>query len=116
MDPHFKIRTVDYTADKQGFHPILNTPTRPLPVDTPIVAAAKNKHLHLYAKIANAHHAGVANAPLPRDSTSVAYAKAKHYDLYQKIAEEHARIAHERALIAATAEPNILEEEYKEHY
>lgn len=46
----------------------------------------------------------------------MAHAKAKHFDLYQKIAEQHARIAAERAAIAATAEPNIVDEQYQEHY
>lgn len=95
----------------------MNTPQRPLPVDSPVVAAAKNKHLNLYASIANAHHAGVINAPLPSDSASVAHAKAKHYDLYQKIAEQHAQIAAERAAEAATAEPNYVDAELQApHY
>ncbi|GLV38471.1 Cuticular protein 57A [Carabus blaptoides fortunei] len=117
VDPHFKIRTVDYVADKQGFHPVLNTPQRALPVDSPVVAAAKNKHLNLYASIANAHHAGVINAPVPSDSASVAHAKAKHYDLYHQIAEQHARIGAERAAEAATAEPNYVDAELQApHY
>lgn len=109
MDPRFRVRTVDYVADEHGFHPILNTPQRPLPLDSPVVAAAKDHHLNLYARIANDHHSAVhPDVALPLKTASVAYAEAKHHDLYQKIAAEHARIAAERELQKAT-DPNLVE-------
>lgn len=117
MDPRQRIRTVDYIADKNGFHPILNTPQRPLPVDSPIVAAAKDKHYQLYAAIAESHqHAPVAPlGVLPRKTVAVAHAEAKHHDLFHQIASEHARIGAEReALKALNGEPNYIENE--EHY
>lgn len=111
MDPRFRLRTVEYVADKNGFYPILNYTPKPLPDDSPVVEAAKQKHYALYAKIANAHAQGIESLPsAPRQSESVIRATNKHYDLFNKIAAEHARIAEERAAILATAEPNTLEQ------
>ncbi|XP_049839926.1 uncharacterized protein LOC126284805 [Schistocerca gregaria] len=51
IDPRYQVRTVEYTADKQGFHPIVSLPV----ADTPTVAAAKQKHAEQYARIAAEH-------------------------------------------------------------
>lgn len=93
VDPRFQIRTVEYTADKNGFHPILNHVPEPLPIDTPVVAAAKHRHLVQFANIANARQAAPNTVVVPVDSVAVSRAKDKHFRLYQKIAEEHARLA-----------------------
>lgn len=55
VDPRSKVRTVDYVADAHGFHPQLSHPVE----DTPTVAAAKQRHQHLFARIA-AEHARIA--------------------------------------------------------
>ncbi|XP_052122471.1 cuticle protein 10.9-like [Frankliniella occidentalis] len=55
VDPRFKVRTVDYVADAHGFHAQLSDPVR----DTPTVAAAKQRHHDLFARIA-ADHARIA--------------------------------------------------------
>lgn len=55
VDPRYQVRTVEYVADAQGFHPVLSNPV----ADTPTVAAAKAKHADLYARIA-AEHARIA--------------------------------------------------------
>lgn len=48
VDPKQEIRAVEYLADKDGFHPKLNIPGS---VDTPVVAAAKARHLKLFDKV-----------------------------------------------------------------
>ncbi|CAB3365407.1 cuticle protein 7-like [Cloeon dipterum] len=58
VDPRNRIRTVNYVADAAGFHPVLNTGAAPV-TDTPVVAAAKLRHLALAEKIA-ADHARIA--------------------------------------------------------
>lgn len=55
MDPSYKIRKVDYVADQHGFHPVLNHEAPAIPQDTAVVAAAKEKHLAQYSRIADAH-------------------------------------------------------------
>lgn len=55
MDPNNKLRTVDYIADKQGFHPFLNEEPPAHPSDSEAVARAKDRHYHLYNKIAEEH-------------------------------------------------------------
>lgn len=95
IDPKYQIRTVEYTADKNGFHPILSHSPAPLPLDTPVVAAAKHRHLAQFARIANVRNPGNVVA-VPRDSVAVSRAKDKHFSLYEKIAKEHARIAAEQ--------------------
>lgn len=55
VDPRYQVRTVEYVADAQGFHPVLSNPV----ADTPTVAAAKAQHADLYARIA-AEHARIA--------------------------------------------------------
>ncbi|XP_068087099.1 cuticle protein 10.9 [Anabrus simplex] len=51
VDPRFQVRTVEYVADQQGFHPVLSNPV----ADTPTVAAAKQKHAELFDRIAQDH-------------------------------------------------------------
>jgi hypothetical protein len=55
VDPRYQVRTVEYVADANGFHPVLSNPV----ADTPTVAAAKAQHADLYARIA-AEHARIA--------------------------------------------------------
>ncbi|XP_012539787.1 uncharacterized protein LOC105838634 [Monomorium pharaonis] len=97
IDPKHKMRTVEYTADKNGFHPALINfeDVFVQPADSEPVRLAKEKHFRLYHKIAeaNAHNVPV---NLPRDSTSVAKAKDRHNELYHRIAEQHAAIAAQR--------------------
>lgn len=66
VDPKQKVRTVEYTADANGFHPLLTNfeDTQAVPVDSEAVSLAKQKHYALYERIANSHAQGVpANAP-----------------------------------------------------
>ncbi|EZA49209.1 hypothetical protein X777_12618 [Ooceraea biroi] len=97
IDPKYKVRTVNYTADKDGFHPVLINfeDSFVQPADSEAVRLAKEKHLQLYQRIAEAN---ARNIPvnLPRDSVSVARAKDKHNELYHKIAEQHMAIAAQR--------------------
>ncbi|XP_025262299.1 uncharacterized protein LOC112637251 isoform X2 [Camponotus floridanus] len=97
VDPKHKVRTVEYKADKNGFHPALINfdDNFAQPADSEAVRLAKEKHMHLYQKIAEANAHNVP-ANLPRDSASVARAKDKHNELYHKIAEQHAAIAVQR--------------------
>ena len=48
MDPRQEIRAVEYTADKEGFHPVLNIPAA---IDTPAVMAARSRHLKLFNEV-----------------------------------------------------------------
>ena len=48
VDPRQEIRAVEYTADKNGFHPILNIPAAR---DTPAVIAARSRHLKLFNEV-----------------------------------------------------------------
>ncbi|XP_072382359.1 uncharacterized protein [Diabrotica undecimpunctata] len=95
VDPKFRIRKVDYVADKDGFHVTSNDDVPALPSDTPVVAAAKINHLRKYAAIADAQQASPVQVFVPADTVAVQYAKNKHLSLYEKIAADHARIAAE---------------------
>ncbi|XP_034945204.1 uncharacterized protein [Chelonus insularis] len=117
IDPKFKIRTVDYTADKNGFHPILKNfeDVQKLPEDSEAVKLEREKHFRLYNKIASAQaNPGNADQVLPRETYSVAKARNHHMELFRKIAAEHEAIAAQReaARLAyeATSVPNIVEE------
>lgn len=112
MDPTFHIRKVDYIADHNGFHPIINGGSSSHPDDTPVVAAAKEKHLAQYTRIAEQHQFAPQAVVVPKDSRAVQNAKNRHLSLYQKIAEEHARIAAEREaqkLAEENEHPNFLD-------
>ncbi|KAJ8711522.1 hypothetical protein PYW07_008764 [Mythimna separata] len=112
VDPNQKVRTVDYVADKQGFHPVLSDVPPEHPTDSESVAQAKNRHYQLYAKIAEEHathpHPELSVINAPHETVAVAQARAKHAELFRVIAEQHARIAAERELL-------LQEEEEKQH-
>ena len=66
MDPKFKVRTVEYKADKNGFQPSLINYDDVLtpPKDSEAVRLAKERHYALYERIANNNARGViANPP-----------------------------------------------------
>lgn len=94
VDPKYQIRTVEYVADKDGFHPTLNFSPPPLPQDSAAVAAAKERHLIQYNAIASSHQIG--QPIIPVQTAAVQNAAERHYDLYQKIAAEHEKLAAER--------------------
>ncbi|CAF4886701.1 cuticle protein 16.8-like [Pieris napi] len=98
VDPAQRVRTVDYVADREGFHPVLSDPLPALPQDSEAVAAAKDRHLSLYARIAEDHatHPHPDESYVPRQSAAVVAAAARHASLFRVIAEQHARIAAER--------------------
>src|SRR5437868_3603387 len=54
LDPKHKWQTVKYAADKNGFRVSASNLPKPRG-DTPVVAAAKQKHHELYQKIAADH-------------------------------------------------------------
>ena len=68
VDPRHQVRTVEYVADSQGFHPVLSNPV----ADTPTVAAAKANHHELFAKIA-AEHARIAAERGPEPDEQLNY-------------------------------------------
>lgn len=111
VDPRQKVRTVEYVADKEGFHPLLNEVPPEHPRDSESVALARDRHFQLYSKIAE-EHAHPENIPsVPRQSEAVAAAALKHLNLFRVIAEQHARIAAEReALQREEEEQQHLEE------
>ncbi|CAH2003291.1 unnamed protein product [Acanthoscelides obtectus] len=111
VDPKHKIRTVEYIADREGFHPVLNEHVPDLPSDTPAVAAAKQKHLQRYAAIAQSHKASQGRVIVPLDTRTVEYAKQKHLALYQQIAAEHAQQAAELEQLKR-AQGNDVDEQY----
>ncbi|XP_036334112.1 uncharacterized protein LOC118744846 [Rhagoletis pomonella] len=94
VDPKNQLRTVQYVADKHGFHPQLSHEQE----DTEAVKQAKRKHFALYNRIAQEHaadggHGGhEAYAAGPRNTEAVAYATHKHLSEYERIAAEHARM------------------------
>ncbi|XP_055544440.1 uncharacterized protein LOC129729701 [Wyeomyia smithii] len=113
VDPRNQVRTVEYVADAHGFYPRLSHPPK-YPKQTAAVEKAAQKHLALYAKIAeeraNPHYHQ--EPTLPQDTVAVSKAKDRHFSLYEKIAQEHARIAAEREAerlaFEATSEINEL--------
>lgn len=96
IDPRYQIRTVEYTADKTGFHPVLNRQPAPLPRDSPAVAEAKRKHLEQFAAIAEANAVLPGHVVVPQDTAAVQRARNRHFSLFERIAQEHARIAAQR--------------------
>lgn len=54
VDPLQQIRTVDYTADKNGFHPVLSHEQKPQEQSLAVQLATR-KHIALYNKIAQSH-------------------------------------------------------------
>ncbi|XP_012253668.2 cuticle protein 16.8 [Athalia rosae] len=116
IDPKYKVRTVEYTADSNGFHPLLTNfeDTQAVPVDSEAVALAKKRHYALYERIATEHARGV-QVNSPAETVSVQRAKDRHLNLFAKIAQEHAAIAAEREAekraFEATSIPNDVHEE-----
>ncbi|XP_055377798.1 uncharacterized protein LOC129609713 [Condylostylus longicornis] len=122
VDPKNQVRTVQYIADENGFHPKLSHALE----DTEANRRAAANHLKLYNEIAQAHansgntlqdHArAVANAPHPYNSQAVISATNKHLNLYDKIVQEHAHIAAEREAeriaFEATSEANHVDQHY----
>ncbi|CAH0595554.1 unnamed protein product [Chrysodeixis includens] len=108
VDPSHKVRTVDYVADQQGFHPVLSDAPPEHPSDSESVARAKNRHYQLYAKIAEEHANPHPELISPPETQAVAAARVKHAELFRVIAEQHARIAAEREAL-------LREEEEKQH-
>lgn len=115
VDPKQEVRTVEYVADKDGFHPTLNFE----PEDTEANKLAKERHFALYNAIAeqNANPALVQElsiADAPNQSEAVIRATQKHLTLFDKIAAEHAAIGAaqlaERLAFEATSEANALDE------
>lgn len=72
VDPRNQVRTVEYTADENGFHPQLSHPSYPNK-NTKAVDLATQRHLELYNKIAerNSDPSYVQNAPVPQDTAAV---------------------------------------------
>ncbi|XP_050459140.1 uncharacterized protein LOC126855492 [Cataglyphis hispanica] len=116
VDPKYKVRTVEYKADENGFHPTLINfdDTFAQPADSEAVKLAKEKHMRLYQKIAeaNAHNVSI---NLPRDSASVARAKDKHNELYHRIAEQHAAIAAQREIERLAYEATSVANDVDDH-
>ncbi|KRT80766.1 Insect cuticle protein, partial [Oryctes borbonicus] len=94
VDPKFQIRTVDYVADKDGFHPVLNFSPPPLPQDSAAVAQAKQRHLADFNAIASSHQSGQVIVPV--QTPAFQRIATKHNALYEQIAAEHARLTAER--------------------
>ncbi|VVD00754.1 cuticle protein 16.8-like [Leptidea sinapis] len=117
VDPRQKVRTVDYVADREGFHPVLSDAPPDHPSDSESVARAKDRHFQLYAKIAEEHaqHPHPDETSVPRQSEAVAAATAKHAQLFRVIAEQHARIAAERDEQERQQELEGLREEERQH-
>ncbi|CAG9800796.1 unnamed protein product [Chironomus riparius] len=94
VDPRQQVRTVEYVADEQGFHPQLSHPVQ----DTKAVQLATQRHFALYNKIAarNSDPNYVEERGQPKETEAVAFAKQKHLDLFEKIAAEHAKIGEEQ--------------------
>ncbi|CRL00159.1 CLUMA_CG013435, isoform A [Clunio marinus] len=116
VDPRNQVRTVEYTADENGFYPQLSHQ----PQNTKAVDLATNRHLELYNKIAerNSDPNYVQGGGVPKDSEAVAYAKQKHLSLFEKIAAEHARLGEEqlaqRLAFEATSIRNDEESNYNQ--
>jgi len=120
IDPKNQVRTVQYVADKNGFHPQLSHPVE----DSESVKLAKQKHMALYNRIAQEHASAHYNNQVqpslsaglsspqqsgsPQQSEAVIRATNKHLSLYEKIAAEHAAIGRaqeqERLAFQATSE------------
>ncbi|XP_020280804.1 uncharacterized protein LOC109853283 [Pseudomyrmex gracilis] len=117
VDPKYKVRTVEYTADKNGFHPALINfeDTFAQPVDSEAVRLAKERHFRLYHRIAEANAHNVP-ANLPRDSASVAQAKDRHNELYHRIAEQHAAIAAQREAERLAYEATSVANDVDDHH
>lgn len=74
IDPLNQVRTVEYVADENGFHPHLSHPVQ----NTKAVDLATQRHLELYNKIAerNSNPNYGQGAPVPQDTAAVGMLKA----------------------------------------
>lgn len=63
VDPKNEVRTVQYVADENGFHPQLSHQLE----DSEAVKAAKQKHFQLYNRIAQEHASGVQHPEVCKD-------------------------------------------------
>lgn len=72
IDPRNQVRTVEYTADENGFHPQLSHENIPVQ-NTKAVDLATQRHLELYNKIAerNTNPNYVQSGAVPKDSAAV---------------------------------------------
>lgn len=87
IDPRNEVRTVEYTADENGFHPQLSHPVQ----NTRAVDLATQRHFELYNKIAlrNSDPNYVQAVPQPKNSAAVNRATQRHLELYDKIASRN---------------------------
>lgn len=60
IDPRQEIRSVEYVADKEGFHPILSHPQASEPQQSQAVKQATLRHFELFNQIAE-RNANVSN-------------------------------------------------------
>ncbi|XP_017868893.1 PREDICTED: cuticle protein 7-like [Drosophila arizonae] len=92
VDPKNQVRTVQYVADENGFHPQLSHQLE----DSAAVKAAKEKHFATYNRIAQEHASHIPGqasvAAAPRGSAAVIHATQKHLSAFERIAAEHAAI------------------------
>ncbi|ALC42240.1 Cpr57A [Drosophila busckii] len=118
VDPRHQVRTVQYVADENGFHPQLSHKLE----DSAAVKAAKERHFAAYNRIAQEHAAGLAPgqaaiAAAPHASAAVVRATQKHLNAFERIAAEHAAIgaqqeAQRLALAAQTAHTDYENGQY----
>lgn len=116
IDPNHRIRTVEYIADKEGFHPVTNEHVAAVPLDTPVVAAAKQQHLQKYNAIKHFHETLPNVLLLPADTTAVEHAKNKHFALFKKIADEHTKMAAELKSLEKANKPEEVQLYSNEQY
>lgn len=131
IDPRQEIRSVEYFATKDGFHPVLSHQNEE-PQQSEAVRLATVRHFEQYNRIAE-QNANVSiirisnyrnyylesvsiylavlpqgNIFVPADSAAVARAKERHHTLFEQISQEHQRIGAEleakRALFESTSE------------
>ncbi|XP_016989500.1 cuticle protein 16.8 [Drosophila rhopaloa] len=114
VDPKNQVRTVQYVADENGFHPQLSHKLE----DSAAVQAAKQRHFQTYNRIAQEHASytpgQAALAAAPHASAAVAHATQKHLSAFERIAAEHAAIGRQqeaqRLALAAQSEHGDVED------
>ncbi|EDW00760.1 GH21063 [Drosophila grimshawi] len=98
VDPSHQVRTVQYVADENGFHPQLSHKLE----DSEAVKAAKQRHFADYNRIAQEHasqhtHGQASHiAAAPQGSAAVIHATQKHLNAFDRIAAEHAAIGRQQ--------------------
>ncbi|EDW36201.1 GL16807 [Drosophila persimilis] len=114
VDPKNQVRTVQYVADENGFHPQLSHKLE----DSAAVKAAKRRHFDAYNRIAQEHASHTpgqaSQAAAPHASAAVAHATQKHLSDFERIAAEHAAIGAQqeaqRLALAAQSEHGEVED------